>query len=222
MRTCTACGEAKPDDGFYKSRVSRDGLTLECRQCLCLRGKAARAKLKARSDEEIEVAAVARGPKLCRRCGSVKGPSEFPLDRAAAHGRRSHCAACLLVVSKSYWDSLGLEERRRRRSDKDTNRRIHWEWRLKTVFGITVDEYNQMLERQNGLCAICRNPETAVRSGRVLPLSVDHDHETGVVRALLCGNCNAGLGQFKDSPELLTLAALYVSTHKAKQASPTP
>ena len=65
-----------------------------------------------------------------------------------------------------------------------------------------------MLGRQDGLCAICRSAPAA---------HVDHDHETGAVRALLCFNCNGGLGQFKDDPLLLQLAAAYVEGHRSQQ-----
>ena len=66
-----------------------------------------------------------------------------------------------------------------------------------------------MLEAQGGVCAICR---TGTRR------HVDHDHATGAVRALLCFNCNGGLGQFRDDPCLLHAAALYVEHHRQQQA----
>ena len=65
-----------------------------------------------------------------------------------------------------------------------------------------------MLEEQAGLCAICKTAPA---------VHVDHDHATGAVRALLCFNCNGGLGQFKDSPEALHAAAYYVAFHTARQ-----
>jgi hypothetical protein len=66
-----------------------------------------------------------------------------------------------------------------------------------------------MLAAQGGVCAICRAAPAQ---------HVDHDHETGAVRALLCFNCNGGLGQFKDNPTLLHAAAYYVGFHTARQA----
>jgi hypothetical protein len=222
VKTCSSCGEEKPYEGFYKNKVFRDGLTPECRPCVCRRNKVARDALKARSDGEIEAAAAARGPKICKRCGETKAPHEFALDRAAVHGRSAHCLPCSCASERARWKALAPEERKRRRAlEQQNNRLTYRKWRLENVFGITLDQYNEMLERQNGLCAICRMPETSTWRGRTKTMSVDHDHETGAVRALLCGNCNAGLGQFKDSPELLTLAALYVSTHKSNQVSKT-
>lgn len=70
--------------------------------------------------------------------------------------------------------------------------------------------YDEMFEKQNGLCAICGKPETRTRQGKVCRLSIDHDHQTGMVRRLLCGSCNYGLGCFKDDPDLLEAAATYL------------
>ena len=84
---------------------------------------------------------------------------------------------------------------------------------LKRKFGLTLEEYDKMWQAQGGVCAIC---------GKVNPngwaLSVDHDHKTGDIRALLCTMCNAGLGNFYDTPELL-LKALYYLSNYAKQPS---
>lgn len=83
---------------------------------------------------------------------------------------------------------------------------------LKKSFGITIEEYNAILEKQKGVCAICGEKETAKGNGGIVRnLAVDHDHETGEIRGLLCSNCNNGLGRFKDSPNLLTNAIDYLS-----------
>lgn len=74
-------------------------------------------------------------------------------------------------------------------------------------YGITVEDYNQMLELQNGCCAICL--EEFVETGHV-----DHDHATGAVRELLCISCNNMLGRAKDNPDILLRAAKYIIKHK--------
>jgi len=70
-----------------------------------------------------------------------------------------------------------------------------------------------MLKAQNRKCAICGRDETATHNGRVKQLSVDHDHVTGRVRALLCGGCNAGLGAFRSDPAALAAAIAYLKRH---------
>lgn len=82
-------------------------------------------------------------------------------------------------------------------------------YRLKK-YGITPEDYDAMYVRQEGKCAICRQPETNKLKGSTARLSVDHNHQTGKIRGLLCNLCNTGLGKFKDSCKLLKAAALYV------------
>lgn len=67
-----------------------------------------------------------------------------------------------------------------------------------------------MVVAQDGRCAICREEETATARGRVRSLAVDHDHETGAVRGLLCSRCNTALGLFRDNPALLLEAIAYL------------
>lgn len=77
---------------------------------------------------------------------------------------------------------------------------------------LTKDQYNEIHEKQNGLCSICSKPEKMVKksSDNVYRLCVDHNHTTGVVRGLLCHNCNTALGKFKDRPEVLLRAYEYL------------
>lgn len=76
---------------------------------------------------------------------------------------------------------------------------------------MTVDSYNDLLFSQDGLCAICKNPESVgARNGGVRNLAVDHCHETGEVRGLLCHHCNVGLGHFKDNIKLLENSIKYL------------
>lgn len=83
-------------------------------------------------------------------------------------------------------------------------------------YGITPVEYDKILEDQSGVCAICG--EQCSCRGR---LAVDHDHRTGVVRGLLCNNCNRSLGLLKDSREVLLSAVAYLDKHR-DAAAPQP
>ena len=78
-------------------------------------------------------------------------------------------------------------------------RRLRWT-------GLTIDEYDKMLENQQGKCAICGGG----REKQKYSFSVDHCHATGKIRGILCSNCNAGLGFFKDNPQSLTNALTYL------------
>ncbi len=85
---------------------------------------------------------------------------------------------------------------------------------LRRNYGVTLEWYDAQHARQKGLCTICDQPETQVIGGRLLELAVDHCHEKGHVRSLLCCKCNQGLGCFQDDPELLRKAAAYLDPHK--------
>ncbi len=82
-------------------------------------------------------------------------------------------------------------------------------------YGIGPETYNEMLLKQNNVCAICYLPETKIhnKTGLVCKLSVDHCHNTGKVRGLLCTKCNTGIGQLSDSPELCINAYNYLKNH---------
>ena len=82
---------------------------------------------------------------------------------------------------------------------------------LKHRFGMTLEEYDELFDAQNGGCAICGGANTTGRR-----LAVDHDHETGEVRGLLCFGCNIGLGKFKDDVTLVKRAAAYLEGTSAE------
>jgi len=115
------------------------------------------------------------------------------------------------VTEKDVQKRRELRNKAERLSRKNNRKRFK-SYELKKSFGITLEDYENLLKNQNGVCAICGNPETATTNGGELrKLSVDHDHETGEVRGLLCTNCNNGLGRFKDSPDLFQKALNYLT-----------
>jgi hypothetical protein len=126
--------------------------------------------------------------KKCSKCGQVKQPEDFPRNRRV-------CKPCTAEYKKSW---------------KENNPTKTREYKLLKVFGITHSQYEEMHSNQNGVCAICFQPESAIMYGETMNLAVDHDHATGEIRGLLCGNCNNGLGRFKDDIGLLQQAILYI------------
>lgn len=84
----------------------------------------------------------------------------------------------------------------------DVIRRGHW----RRKYGITEEEYNDIFNKQNGCCAICGTHQSELSR----PLGVDHDHETGEIRGLLCYKCNTGLGMFRDNTKILEIAIGYL------------
>ena len=79
------------------------------------------------------------------------------------------------------------------------------------TFGISHAEYAEFHQKQNGVCAICFKPETAIRNGKVKSLAVDHCHKTGKIRGLLCSDCNTGIGKLKEDRNILSAAIRYLN-----------
>jgi hypothetical protein len=89
--------------------------------------------------------------------------------------------------------------------------------RLRTLFGLTMAQYDAMLAAQKGRCAICHECErVSGEDGTPVRLAVDHDHKTGLVRGLLCRSCNGGLGFMQDDPLRLLAAASYLLNRRGR------
>ena len=139
--------------------------------------------------------------KPCSKCNEHKTLESFPKDNRYSDGRRPRCKSCIARY---------LVEYRQRDPGKIKD------YFLKRDFGISIDQYNQMLASQGGLCAVCKKPEYYKhQSGKTKSLSVDHCHTTGKVRGLLCGDCNRAIGLLNDSIDLLLDAATYIQRNKA-------
>jgi hypothetical protein len=109
-------------------------------------------------------------------------------------------------------------EKKWRERHPETNRKRSREWqerfRKEKAYGVSLEEFERLLVFQNGVCAVCRQPETATRNGKAMKLAVDHHHDSGLVRGLLCTNCNNGIGRFGDDPARLRAAADYLEKAK--------
>jgi Autographiviridae endonuclease VII len=145
--------------------------------------------------------------EFCSKCSTVKDRQEFyDVKKNGVVVRASAwCKACH-KKHKSNWhkrnkDKVDAAQQKYRDSGNQ------WRNALKRLYGITEEQYNEMLQRQGGCCAICRNPQNNHTSKR---LHVDHDHSTGVVRGLLCYRCNQGLGSFEENIVLLRLCIEYL------------
>lgn len=131
--------------------------------------------------------------KLCKDCQTEKPLSEFYKNNRSKDGLTHYCQPCQTIRIK-------------RTPNYEANVR---QASLKKKYGITLDDYDDLLEKQNGVCGICHLPEP--ESSRFNYLCVDHDHNTGYVRGLLCYNCNTALGKFMDSIDNLRSAIDYLT-----------
>ena len=103
---------------------------------------------------------------------------------------------------------------------KSNTREYHRDWetkkRLNKNYSLSLEDYNNLYKKQNGVCAICSRVETRLHPahGRMYSLLVDHDHKTGKVRGLLCHHCNLVLGHAKDETLTLKNAITYLEGQK--------
>jgi hypothetical protein len=159
--------------------------------------------------------------KKCSKCGVEKSLDGFHRDSRRSDGRHKHCKECVLTrVAKYRADNID-KVRAAQRLSKQRRPDVYRNKNLKYNYGITLDDYNQMLAEQDGRCAICRQPETMIhpKSGQTKELAVDHCHTTGQVRGLLCNRCNTTIGLFNDDPTVIEAAAQYLKTAKAPDRS---
>ena len=134
--------------------------------------------------------------KQCTSCGEVKPLTEYYNRRLKAKdGKNSHCKDCE-NAQIAVW----------RAANKDKQALINRKTRLKTTYGLTMEQYDELLEKQNGCCAICGRHHTIFK----VRLAVDHNHTTNEIRGLCCTYCNHRVvGRHKD-PELLRKVANYL------------
>ena len=134
--------------------------------------------------------------KKCTKCGEVKPLDDFYIHNKQTGVYRKDCKECT----------------KKRNADHTMSPEYFREHHLKKTYGITLEQYDEMLEEQGNGCAICGTEEPGGR-GR---FHVDHCHDTGQVRGLLCMSCNTALGGFKDNTKTLLSAVNYLRFHNER------
>jgi hypothetical protein len=122
----------------------------------------------------------------------------FHKQKTGKFGRRSRCRVCHNRYAREYEASRGYEWRRAKA--------------LRLAYGLSLEEYDTLFKAQEGKCAICKGTDSKHPISEFLV--VDHCHETGKVRGLLCNMCNRGIGFYLDDAERLLHAAVYLMEHK--------
>lgn len=200
-KKCTKCHQMKPVEQFGKRPQGRFGLEAQCRECTANRQKPHRIKpyiaLKAHMREFPD----GTREKRCGICKQWKSLSEF-----APNGKQPKTKN-----PKYRWMCKECDAQLHRE-----NRAVHpIEYKdayLRRNYDMTLDQYKTMLEEQGGVCKICGRPETyrAGHNRRTHSLSVDHCHRTGVVRGLLCRNCNQALGSLQEDADRARALVRYI------------
>lgn len=208
-KVCTHCKESKPASEFHRHRGNPDGLHSWCKECRSSRTKEERRAVEGSVAEKRVLAE--QGHQRCSECRVVKPLDGFYRKSAAVNGRKSRCIECYNAASDEYRKTPEAKakraeaHRRRRDADPESFRAKQREIAFRHKYGITVADYEFMLAAQDGRCAICFALPLPDE-----PLYVDHCHDSGDVRGLLCRKCNSGLGMFEDDRERLARAAAYL------------
>lgn len=161
--------------------------------------------------------------KVCSKCNTKKPFSEFSKRASSKDGYNVWCKPCKKTYDSEYFEKNREKTLQRNReykakdpkkwseygkayyiSNKEEMRSKNKEARMKAKYGVTHSDVKHILIEQDNKCAIC-NDDIAHRH------VIDHNHATGEVRGLLCFNCNASLGGFKDSPDVLQSAVSYLN-----------
>lgn len=166
---------------------------------------------------------------ICSKCKIDKSQEDFEF-RKDRQKYRNKCRQCSNLDSKlrrkynpenekkryhATYDKYKDRKKRRRLIYNNENADKLFEYSLKRKYNITKDFFDLMFNDQQGKCAICKNPETALhkQSGKVRRLHVDHDHKTGKVRGLLCTRCNMALGYLKENKEYVLNLLKYIEVN---------
>jgi hypothetical protein len=136
------------------------------------------------------------GQKRCVRCKKIKSLDDFHTHKKYSDGKQTTCIECKALLGEI-----------RRREHPEKVRRVG----LKHKYGLSMEEYQQMLRDQNGVCAICKRPQNRTHpTAGIHELCVDHCHTTGAIRGLLCHDCNSALGLLHDDPERAKALLQYI------------
>jgi len=208
---CKQCEKDKPLDEFYKSE-NKNGRESTCKECRNVLKYEQRRNNRIKKGLPIRTAKLKvrkllkENKKLCPKCKKIKELDEFPKNPKMVTGVGCHCSEC----SREMINGLYNTEEGKKKAKARYNRIRQRNNRLKQKYGITYDEYKEILNEQNGRCAICgRNEE---ENGK--ELAVDHDHVTMKNRDLLCSSCNLVIGFFEKNNMDADKIKNYLNKHK--------
>jgi hypothetical protein len=190
---CNGCGKDKPASEFGKNGTR---LRSKCNTCISEYNRKWYIK-EDYTQKEYSYRPVPSDPEnlVCTKCDREQPRSEFYDQKNRRDGKFLWCKGCERIRAVIRYDSLDKKEALKQK-------RI---WFLQKEYGITLEEYEQLEEEQNGLCAVCGKPNI-----RNHFLCVDHDHKTKRIRGLLCHRCNRSVGFAQDDPEILRKLADYI------------
>jgi len=150
--------------------------------------------------------------KICSFCLIEKTVEEFSLVGRSRVVRQPKCKTCVGCTKRKC-----VKVWREKNPEQNSVSDIHTKLRRK--YGLEPKDFHRMFDEQLGKCMICGLTLSWAEGDKRVRPHVDHNHETGQVRSLLCLTCNTGLGMFQDNPELLTAASQYLLSWQRERLS---
>jgi hypothetical protein len=189
-KICKTCNIEKPISEFYPQSDKRY-YNPNCKVCC--------RKSRIKSDSTLYLESIPEEFKVCSNCGEIKLLEDFYNDKKVIIKRASRCKKCVKQKNLVWINN-----------NKEKYLDYQQSWKFQTRYNISLNDFNKLLKKQNGVCAICGKPELSTNGkDKIRKLSVDHNHVTGKVRGLLCGSCNLGFGSFKENIDMLKSAIKY-------------
>lgn len=183
-KTCANCSTEKPLSGFHRLKDGAGGVRGVCKSCATDRDRGYRSR-RAFDPSVME--------KPCTKCRTVKPRADFAKGEGPG-GLHSWCRACSSAHARAH---------------RATGSRFQGErvarWKQQGI-NATWDDYQALMDAQGGRCAICDRTEEEVGRSHAL----DHNHDTGEPRGILCTTCNSAIGLLWDSPDVLRRALTYL------------
>ncbi len=205
---CSACGQEKSRDEFYVDLARRDGITSQCKACR----SAGRKRYYAANKEKVKARVKAYAARNKKKISDNK-----------KNYYRDNCDVIKEKHKVRYWKNPEKARLISKKSLEKIKGTVKYQTKIRKQvllrFDLTVEQYEDMLRKQNGVCAICKKPESKKYKGKVTRLSVDHCHKTGMIRGLLCNNCNKALGNVFDNVEILQEMVRYLKNAKEKETA---
>jgi hypothetical protein len=128
----------------------------------------------------------------CKKCSDDLPLDNFYFNKNGKYKKQNVCKKCMNIYDY--------------RTDKNH--------KLKRAYGITLEQYEKLLSKQDGKCAICSIDNNGKYRNKPRAFAVDHCHTTGKIRGLLCSDCNTGIGLLKDNVNYLELAIKYLNKNR--------
>ena len=146
--------------------------------------------------------------KKCKACSIEKPIEEYHISHQGKTGPiyKSKCKICIREYHREEYHNLtDVKKRERRNKNTCNNAEYRQSYRLKSRYGLTTEDFSAMIVEQQNKCKICKCDMD--------PPQVDHSHNTGKVRALLCRPCNTSLGLLKENPQTLRNMITYINDY---------